>query len=321
MIDKIELRLPASTLFTREISAFFLLNPETETLAGRPSRLDARVIDLRPAGLDSILHVSCKRGGRGQHKLELLDTGKKSYSELTRQVEAVRGGDNEQLGIMRIDFCADIHGVPVSWFQQRVRFLHKQISNQIGPLPYQTISRAGIETISAGKRPNIVRIYDKVAESKMQFVKMRRTASKEADVLNFEQEFGFPEEAVITRVERQCGGGRIPEQVDTFGHISRAASFNPFEVIEIESSGRSRLPAVGECDSVTEWAAGMYFNQMIQEQGKQTFQRWLNRESNGNGARTVKRYKAFLPQAEGCPVTVRTIFETYRTSVIRQLSA
>lgn len=321
MIDKLELRLPASTLFTKRVTALFLRDPKTDALCGRPSRHYARVLDLRPVGLDSILHVSCKRGSRGQHKLELLDTGKKPFSDLIRQVEAVRGGDNEQLGVMRIDFCADLRGVPVSWFHQRVRFRYKQLSTQIGPLPYQTISKAGIETLSAGRRPNLVRIYDKVAESKMQFRRMSRKASKDADPLDFEQEFGFREDDIVTRVERQCGGQRIPEQVDTLGHLPRAANFNPFEALEIESSGLSKLPVVSECDSVTEWAAGRYFNQMIQEQGMQTFRRWLNRESKGNGARTLKRYKPFLPPAEDQVVTVRTIFETYRASLIRQLSA
>jgi hypothetical protein len=69
----------------------------------------------------------------------------------------------------------------------------------------------------------VTRGYDKVAESKMQFRKMKRKANKDADELDFEKEFGFPEDAVLTRVERQCGGGRIPEEVSTFGQLSRAA--------------------------------------------------------------------------------------------------
>jgi hypothetical protein len=166
----------------------------------------------------------------------------------------------------------------------------------------------------------MVRIYDKVAESKMQFRKMKRKVSKDADELDFEKEFGFPEDAVLTRVERQCGGGRIPEEVAAFGQLSRAAYLNPFEALEITNSGQSQLPEVNDCDSVNEWLIGMQVNRMIQEMGMQTFRRWLNRNSNGNGARLLKRIHSFLPGSGDCALTVQTIVATYRASVIKQLS-
>jgi hypothetical protein len=250
-----------------------------------------------------------------------MDTGKKPYSELVRQVDAVCYGDPDRLGIMRIDFCADIRDIPVSWFQQRVRIRHKQLSSGIGPLKWQTISRAGIETIMAGRRPNVMRFYDKVAESKMQFRRMKRKSSEDADELTFEKEFGFGEDSVITRVERQCGGGRIPREIDKFGQLSQAAYFNPFEALEITNNGRSALPEVNACDSVNEWLIGMQVNRMIEEMGMQTFRRWLNRHSNGNSARLLKRLHAFLPGDDDCKLTVAALAEAYRASVIQQLSA
>lgn len=321
MIDKLELRLPVGMQFRSEVSDLFRVDYATNTLAGRPSRHYTRVLDLRPIGLDSFLHLSCKRGARGQHKLELLDTSKKPYSELVRQVEAVCYGDSNRLGIMRIDLCADIPDVPVNWFLPRARIRHKQLSNGIGPLKYQIIARAGIETITAGRRPNVMRFYDKVAESKMQFRNMQWKASKDTDELNFEKEFGFPENAIVTRVERQCGGGRIPEQLAVFGQLPQAANFNPFQALEISSGGGSILPDVTNCDSVNEWLIGMQANRMIQEMGMQAFRRWLNRHSNGNSARLLKRIHAFLPGPDDHDLTVETICEVYRKSVIQQLSA
>lgn len=229
-----------------------------------------RVFDLRPIGLDALLHLACRRGSRGQHKLELLDTGKKPYSELVRQIDAVCYGDHDRLGL----------------------------SSGIGPLKWQTISRAGIETIRAGRRPNVIRVYDKVTESKAQFRKIKRKLSKDADELDFEKEFGFAEDAVVTRVERQCGGGRIPPEIERFGQLSRAADLNPFSALEITGNDRSTLPDVTECDSLNEWLSGMQVNRMIQEMGMQSFRRWLNRHSNGNGVRLLKRLHAFLPGAE-----------------------
>jgi hypothetical protein len=251
----------------------------------------------------------------------MLDTGKKPYSTLVAQVDAIIDGPSDDLGIMRLDLCADIPGVPVSWFHPRVRIRYKRMSHQIGPLTHEIISKAGMETISAGRRPNIVRIYDKVAESKMQFQKMVKRSSKEADPLDFEKEFGFCEDSTRTRVERQFGGGRIPEMLLTFGKLPHAPDFNPFDILEITGNTGTRLPTVDECDGVTEYLAGMQLNRMILEQGAQSVKRWLNKQSKGNSARTLKRYHRFLPVSNDESITVQRLFDIYRCSVIDQLAA
>jgi hypothetical protein len=46
-------------------------------------------------------------------------------------------------------------------------------------------------------------------------------------------EFGVSEQATITRVERQFGGGRIPQVIDTFGELAKLPDFNPFTKIEV----------------------------------------------------------------------------------------
>lgn len=287
----------------------------------RPARFYLGVGDLRPCGIDGLLHYFCKKGGQGNHKLEMLDTGKKPYSALVAQLEAVIDGPLDDLGIMRLDLCADIPGVPVSWFHPRIRFRYKRMSHQIGPLKYEVIGKAAMETISAGRRPNIMRIYDKVAESKMQFRRMAKRASIDADPLEFAKEFGFAEDSTLTRVERQFGGGRIPEVVSTFGRLIHAPDFNPFDILEITEDSGAQLPTVRECESVTEYLAGMELNRMVIEQGAQTVKRWLNKESNGNGARTLKRFQRFMPGSNPDSITVQRIFEIYRNSVTAQLSA
>ena len=196
------------------------------------------------------------------------------------------------------------------------------MSHQIGPLKYEIIGKAGMETISAGRRPNVVRLYDKVAESKMQFRRMVKRCSKDADPLDFEKEFGFSLESILTRVERQFGGGRIPEEVSTFGKLCCAApTFNPFDVLEITGETGGNLPAAHECDSVTEYLAGKELNRMVSEVGLQSARRWLNKESPGNAARLLKRFHRFLPGSNADSMTVKRIFDTYRTSVTRQLAS
>jgi hypothetical protein len=323
LIDKIETRLQSSVTFRKEIRALIRqIDYSTGKGFMRPSRFYVGVGDLRPLGIDALLHYHCKKGGQGNHKLEMLDTGKKPYSALVAQLEAVIDAPLDDLGIMRVDFCADIPDVPVSWFHPRTRILYKRLSNQIGPLKNEIISKAGIETISAGRRPNVFRIYDKVAESKMQFRRMVKRSSKDADLVDFEKEFGFSPESILTRVERQYGGGRIPEEVSTFGKLCCAApTFDPFDVLIITGETGANLPSVKECDSVTEYLAGKELNRMVSEVGLQAARRWLNKETGGNGARTLKRFHRFLPGSDRDSMTVKRIFDTYRTSVMRQLAS
>jgi len=322
VIDKIELRLLSSVTFRKDIRTLIRqMNYSTGKGFMRPSRFYAGIGDLRPFGIDCLLHYHCKKGGQGNHKLEMLDTGKKPYSALVAQLEAVIDDPLDDLGIMRLDLCADIAGVPVSWFHSRLSIRYKRLSHQIGPLKCEIIGKAGMETISAGRRPNVLRIYDKVAESKMQFRKMVKRSSKDADPLDFEKEFGFSEDATLTRVERQFGGGRIPEMVSTFGRLSHAPDFNPFDILEITGNTDTQLPTVNECDGVTEYLAGLQLNRMIMEQGAQTVKRWLNKQSKGNAARTLKRYHRFLPGSNDQSITVQRLFDIYRCSVIDQLAA
>jgi hypothetical protein len=322
MIDKIELRLPSTVYFQREIRTLLRnVNYASGESSMQPSRDYAGVGDLRPFGVDALLHYRCKRGSNGNHKLEMLETGSKPYSAICAQISAVVDAAIDDLGIMRIDLCADLPDVPVSWFQPRVRVKYKRTSRTIGPLTADIIGNMGIETISAGKRPNMVRIYDKVAESKMQFRKMERKASKDADPLNFEREFGFSPNAVRTRIERQFGGGRIPAALGTFGLLPSAADFNPFEVLEISANTGCRLPTPKECESLTDYMAGIELNRRINAEGFQAVRRWLNAESRGNAARMLKRLSGFLPLSNGDSITVERIFETYRESVSRQLGS
>ncbi len=325
MIDKLELRLPRVTLFRPEPREFMLESRFFEnSTRTRASGRYQWVTDLRPVGIDALLHYGLKRGENdpheGEHKLELLDTGEKSYSRLVAQIEGTVEGPVDDLDVMRIDLCADLHGTPIEWFLDRARIRFKRIAHEMGQVKYQRIGKAGIQTISAGRRPNIVRIYDKVAECKDQLRKKQRKRSPDSDELSLEQEFGVAEDAVITRVERQFGGQRIPTMIDSFGRLTRLPDFDPFTNIEISNGTDARLPTIAEC-GLDMWCTGMWLRGMLRKMGRQQFERWLAANSAGNSARYRKRYAPFFqPDADGT-VTIQTIFETYRESVMKQLAA
>lgn len=115
MIDKLDVKVPYSANFRPD----FRFVPEEVRYSGfssriRPSRHYQAVIDLRPFGLDAVLHAYFRRKGRPNHKLELIDTGEKSLDRMAQIISGVFEIDPENLGLMRVDFAADLVDVPVA---------------------------------------------------------------------------------------------------------------------------------------------------------------------------------------------------------------
>jgi hypothetical protein len=51
------------------------------------------------------------------------------------------------------------------------------------------------------------------------------------------------------------------------------------------------------------------------------FRKLLNKQTNGNGARTIERYGRFFADGSRTPITLEQIIEEYRASTILQLSS
>lgn len=114
MIDKLEIRVPTGTRLMPEVESLFF------KVGGRPSRHYLRVHDLRPYGYNAILHHTClhgkpadigQQGPRGNHKLELIDTGMMSYEDMLEEIEYVFRTNAKRLSIMRLDLAVDIEGI------------------------------------------------------------------------------------------------------------------------------------------------------------------------------------------------------------------
>jgi hypothetical protein len=325
MVDKLELRLPRVTLFKPQVREFMLESRHFENSArtmgsGRYSW----VSDLRPVGVDALLHFSLKRDAKdpheGEHKLELLDTGAKVFSEIAAQIEETIEGSVADLEIMRIDLCADIAGTPLEWFFQRLRVKFKRFAHEIGTLKAQRIGKAGIQTLACGKRPNMFRAYDKVAEYKHQLRYMQRKRSRESDELTLESEFGVTESSVITRLEQQYGGGRVPIEIDCMSRLPRLPDFNPFRRIEIVNGTSSKQPSISDV-GLAHWVMGTRLSELRDEMGNQQFNRWLSVHSCGNSARWKREYADFLSPHWDNRLTIEDVYATYRESVTRQLAA
>ena len=322
MIDKLELRIPCDAPFHPEFNRLYSelrANPKIDPF--RRSRHYELVGDLRPYGYDVILNMHYRWGKVGNHKLELVGTGQMSYARMINEIEEIFQIDAMRLGVMRVDLAADVNGIPVGWFQERVKARHKQFIAEFGSAEFVEMGRGGIQTLYFGRRPNLFRIYDKVAEYKDQFQKMTRQLDSALPKPTFEQTYRIPEDGyVLTRVERQIGGGRVPEQLATVADLRRAPDFRPFDALGIITGGE----AEPNPDHYTfeHYCTGMYLRDLAQRHGMHVAIRFITRYSNRNTKWALEKYRDFLPQEhEDEMVNTDYLNEVYRHSVTRQLAA
>jgi hypothetical protein len=322
VIDKLELRVPSCAMYTTD---FGTLYSELRKPGGKDpfhaTRHYVAVADLRPFGFDVVLHAHCKHGKLGNHKLELLETGHKSFTQLVSEITRIFAVEPMQLETMRVDLTADVVGVPVSFFQDTLRAAYKQVANDIEKADQFTrMGRGEIQTLYLGSRPNCFRIYNKIAELKRRYAALKRNESEEQPLPSFEEMYGYPSEGfVLTRVERQYGGCRIPTELSTLRALKEnALAFDPFGSLEFVAGGQPEPSP--DAHDLMKFLAGLGLRQLIHEQGMQRTRRFVNKKSRGNAARTFRELSDFLPSShEGFGIPNLT--SQYRESVQRQLEA
>src|SRR5579859_7047833 len=91
MIDKLDVRVPRGTPFTKEFRSFYRdIWNEKEF---RESKYYTATVDLRPYGYSMILSQGYKfragAHGAGANKVELIDTAEMSYSGMVNEIERV----------------------------------------------------------------------------------------------------------------------------------------------------------------------------------------------------------------------------------------
>lgn len=316
MIDKLDVRIPGQIGYAKPFKALFREMLYSGDHPFRPAQHYKSVGDLRPLGYQAILHLGNRHGGGGANKIELLDAGTMSLAGMQHEIERIFDVDSRRLGVMRLDLAADVEGVPVAWFAENVRAIWKRHVADFSQVDCLQIGKKEIETIYFGKRPNCFRIYNKIAEWRHQYARMRKRAN--ADTPPFEEVFGYPETGVVlTRVERQIGGARIPGAVSTVGDLRALARFNPFDRLQFLAGGEAD-PSVEE-HGFEKYAIGMFLRDRVQKEGIHRVRAWLNRYAHKNAARLMDRYGDFLPaNVEFNPAR---LLESYRDSISRQLAA
>ena len=326
MIDKVDLRVPADAPYSRTFSVLYKEIRNDPKGPFRPGRHYLASADLREYGHPILLHTHCLHGLRGNHKLELFDAGTMTYSQMIEEIMRVFDISTENLALMRVDLAADVPGVPVAWFEQHVRAQFKRWTADIGKLDsdvqFASMGKRGVETFYLGKRPNVFRIYNKIAEFRTQFSQQMASLKRKGEseiALPFSELFGYPETGfVLTRVERQIGVGRFLDQIGTFGNLRDAANFHPFEPLVFVDVGKPE-PNPDDYDFST-YATGMFVRQLVQERGFHRAKQFLNQYSKRNTNRILKRVADFLPSND-ILISSEKLLEIYQGSVSKQLVA
>jgi len=310
MIDKADVRIPYSAS----------LRPDFKFLMGeiryagmsntiQKSQHYQGTCDLRPFGIDAIAHLYFKGKGPMNHKFEIVHAGQKSLDQMCRIITAVFDVDPNTLQMMRVDFAADT-------LYTSLRVKNKRCLNTIGEFDYETVGSRQIEYFRYGKSPNCVRVYDKPVECKARFKEALKHSNLDAEPPSFEDVYGFPESIIMSRTERQSGGGRVPVDVDTIRKLYSAADYNPFQAVEYipETFPLPDPRHVGESRSIK--LIGL--NSLIKIFGYQQTRAMLN--INGNAKRMFDDYADYIRGASAVTgLTVESIVESYRLSTLSQI--
>jgi hypothetical protein len=176
MIDKIEAMIERGTDFRGDLNELKRVSPfETLSPHLRPSKFYGAVADLRPFGFDAMLHIEQKR--YGTHKVELFETGKKGMAEIQNTLERIVDCDPGGCRLGRIDLCADVRDVQLSWFREHAFVQYKQFlcaHAKIVEDEHSELGKKVYQTLYFGKRPSCVRIYDKTSERLAHFELWKR---------------------------------------------------------------------------------------------------------------------------------------------------
>jgi hypothetical protein len=253
------------------------------------------------------------------------------------------------LGLMRVDLAADVENVPVPWFRNHAYVNRKQFSSRIEKsdeleVQFVGMGNAVAQTLYAGKRPNLIRIYNKLAEWFNQLKKQERDYRRfNAGMAGMEMSpeqlhygaripptieefcmaegYEYREGNILTRIERQIGGSRFPPELTTFNDLRFAHELAPFK--ELRLVGREpirQLESPPDGVPIRNWLAALGLESLQQQLGSaQLAHSIVRKHGKGNGARVLQSIAECLPTRRE-PLTMEEVQESFRKSTLLQTS-
>jgi hypothetical protein len=133
--------------------------------------------------------------------------------------------------------------------------------------------------------------------------------------------YAYREDSILTRVERQMGGGKLPEGLLSFADLYSVHEFTPFEALQIvPGSQGSFITKPPDGVPVRDWLAAIGFSNLQDKIGSaQLASSVVMKYGRGNGKRILKSLAESAPQPIQ-PVTIDKIQEFFRKSTIVQTS-
>lgn len=250
------------------------------------------MVDLEPYGILAMLHYG--NIFTQQHKLQVKAVGEKGLSEIVDIIGCVFHGDLAEVTVMRLDAKVDVD-YPVQYFKEHARVPYKRNTGEWGCLKHKESNLKRVETLEIGKRPNLWRFYDKLAERHHDYkVYCNRMKKQGKEPETFENKYGHPKSGfVLTRVERQFGGGRVPELVGTIEKlIANAEQFKPFEGIEFLKAVKKA--AISESVSLRQRIVGEFLHEKNQAWGRQILESWVRKHGGSNATRFLKAFNGYM---------------------------
>ena len=201
---------------------------------------------------------------------------------------------------------------------------------------------ADAQTFYAGRRPNYIRIYNKIQELYKQWLKLKQSCerfNKEMQKFEMSDEqryygmrfcpkfeefclgegFEYVQGLTLTRIERQISGPQFPKDLQLFGDLRRAHLFNPYGSMTIMPSGKIRSfenPPKGV--SIRDWLAAYGLCALRDACGDaQKAFSFVQKHGNGNGKRVLEALLEIMP-SERPPIKEAEILESYVRSIERQ---
>jgi hypothetical protein len=310
------------------------------------------VFDFRRFGADAILHFISRYDRSRPHKLELVETGYKRFSELLKEISSIFEVDPGSLLVKRVDLAVDIDGVSVRWFKHNARVRFKQVWKQIGKMQVEVseTTKNKIETLCWGRSPNVICCYDKVEQLRGLYVRSYssvlrpyigrgRNISKilgfsglelswrsfdgvpSITIPSFEEEYGISPDFMRTRLERRIAGVRIPQELKHLWKFpENLPKLNPFEEVQFLN-----VPLDPDLCSLSarDFLMARGLRTLVRDHGYQSARQQLNARSKRNASRIFDRYGEFLePDPDDGPgISEGELFERYSASVGRQLAS
>lgn len=169
-------------------------------------------IDMREVSggeLPVIVHFGNKHDSKADDKVELIETGGQTLRQMKETISEMYIFPPDDARVMRLDLCSDVEGTPVEWFRENTYVAMKQTHRM-----WHEVSSRRAQSIYAGQKPRQFRIYDKTGHRAYLLAKENRRCPRELRhiAMGFEQRWGYPQSTIISRVERQMGGGE-PERM------------------------------------------------------------------------------------------------------------